>query len=112
VGNAQVFSTQTFDQDVLASPIPVLVDFTATWCAPCQKLAPILEDLAGEYKGKVKIGKVDIDQDQELAMRYGVMSVPTVITFKGGAAAESIVGLYPKSHFKARIEQLIGATPA
>ena len=112
MGNAQVFTAETFDQEVLGSSIPVLVDFTAIWCGPCQKLGPILEELAGEYAGKVKIGKVDIDQNQDLASRYGIMSVPTVMAFKGGSPHETIVGLYPKSHLKARIEQLIGAKGA
>ncbi len=112
MGNAQVFTAENFDQEVLGSAVPVLVDFTATWCGPCQKLAPILEELAAEYAGKVKIGKVDIDQNSDLASRYGIMSVPTVMAFKGGTPEDTMVGIYPKSHFKARIEQLIGSSKA
>jgi thioredoxin 1 len=110
MGNhTQVFTAENFDAEVLKSSVPVLVDFTATWCGPCQKLAPILDELAVEYAGKVKIGKVDIDQNNDLASRYGIMSVPTVMAFKGGSPQETLVGLYPKSHLKAKIDQLIGA---
>jgi thioredoxin len=108
VGNAQVFTADDFDTEVLQSSIPVLVDFTATWCGPCQRLAPIVEDLAVEYKGKVKVGKVDIDEAQEIAGRYGIMSVPTVMTFRDGKPQDTIVGLYPKSHYKARLDSLSG----
>ncbi len=108
MGNAQVFSEANFDEEVLKSSIPVLVDFTATWCGPCQRLAPIIEELAGEYRDKVKIGKLDIDQNQEIASRFGIMSVPTVISFRDGNPQETMVGLNPKSFYKTRLDALVG----
>jgi len=106
VGNAQVLNAGNFDQEVLQSTVPVLVDFTATWCGPCQRLAPIIEELAVDYKGKVKICKVDIDEVQDIAGRYGIMSVPTVMIFKGGAVADTMVGLGSKGSYKAKLDQL------
>ncbi len=104
----QVFTDENFNAEVLKSTIPVLVDFTATWCAPCQWLAPVIEELAGEYQGKVKIGKLDIDQCGDTASRYGIMSVPTVISFRNGQPVETLVGLNTKSFYKDRINSLIG----
>lgn len=109
MGNAQTFTDQNFKTEVLDSSIPVLVDFTATWCGPCQRLAPIIEELAGEYRGKVKIGKLDIDENNEVAGRYGIMSVPTVIAFRDGKPAETMVGLNPKSYYKHKLDALAGA---
>jgi thioredoxin 1 len=111
VGNAQVITEETFNSEVLKSSIPVLVDFTATWCGPCQRLAPIIEDLAAEYHGKVKVGKVDIDQCQEVASRFGIMSVPTVILFRDGKAVETMVGLNTKSFYKSRLDAMVGSVP-
>ncbi len=106
---AHAFTAQNFDQEVLQSPIPVLVDFTATWCGPCQALAPIIEQLSSEYTGKVKVGKVDIDDAQDLAMTYGIQSVPTVMVFRGGKPVEARVGLNPKSEYRAMLDSLVGA---
>ena len=110
MGNAQVFSEDNFQNEVLNSSVPVLVDFTATWCGPCQRLATIIEELAGEYRGKVKVGKIDIDQNQEIAGRYGIMSVPTVISFKDGKPQETMVGLNSKSYYRERINAMVGAS--
>ena len=109
MGNALTFTADNFDTEVVQSAIPVLVDFTATWCGPCQRLSPIIEELAVEYKGKVKVGKVDIDQNGEIAGRYGIMSVPTVIAFVGGEAKETMVGINSKGHYKTRLDGLLGA---
>jgi thioredoxin 1 len=109
VGNAFLFNTENFEAEVIKSPVPVLVDFTATWCGPCQKLAPIIEDLAAEYRGKAKIGKVDIDESGEIASRFGIMSVPTVIAFHGGAPIETMVGINSKVHYKAKLDEMIGS---
>ena len=79
-----VFTSANFDVDVLGSDIPVVVDFFATWCGPCRMMAPVIEELAEEYDGKVKIGKLDVDENSDIAARYGVMSIPTIILFKNG----------------------------
>jgi thioredoxin 1 len=91
--NIRVFNTANFDADVLKSDLPVLVDFTATWCGPCKALAPIVEKLADEFEGKVRVGKLDIDESPEIARKYAVRSVPTVLVFKGGAKAGQHIGL-------------------
>ncbi len=108
MGNAAVFSDDNFEAEVLKSAIPVVVDFTATWCGPCQRLAPIIEELAGEYAGKVKVGKLDIDANEQVAGAYGVMSVPTVIAFSGGKLVETMVGLNTKSFYKTKLDGLAG----
>lgn len=91
--NVLVFTKQNFDSDVLKSDTPVLVDFTATWCGPCKALAPIIDKIADEYAGKVKVGKLDIDDSPEIAAKYQVRSVPTVLVFKGGQKVGQNVGL-------------------
>ena len=110
MGNTQAFTQENFDSEVLKSGLPVLVDFTATWCGPCQRLAPIIEELAGEYQGRVKVGQVDIDQHADIASRFGIMSVPTVISFKNGSAVETMVGLNNKGFYQSRLDQLADST--
>lgn len=104
---AQAFTDANFQSEVLEADQPVLVDFSATWCGPCKQLNPIIEELAGEYSGRVKIGKVDIDDNQEVAARLGIMSVPTVVLFKGGRRVETIVGLSPKAVYKKKLDELL-----
>jgi thioredoxin 1 len=91
--NVLDFTTANFDAEVLKADVPVLVDFTATWCGPCKALAPIVEKLADEFEGKVKVGKLDIDAASEVAAKYNVRSVPTVIVFRGGKPSGSQIGL-------------------
>jgi len=91
--NVRTFTDSNFDAEVLKSDQPVLVDFTATWCGPCKALAPIVEKLADENVGKIKVGKLDIDEAPEIARKYGIRSVPTVLVFKGGQKAAQHVGL-------------------
>ncbi len=100
---------ESFDQEVLKSELPVLVDFWAEWCGPCRMVAPIVEELAGEYAGRLKVTKLDVDDNQRLAMRYNIMSIPTLGVFKGGELIERIVGYMPKQELKRRLD---GALPA
>jgi thioredoxin 1 len=97
----------TFEQDVLKSDVPVLVDFWATWCGPCLRVAPIVEELAQVYAGRVKVGKVDVDENGETAGSYGVMSIPTIILFKNGQEAERVVGAVPRSELEKLIQRHI-----
>ena len=90
-------NNNNFRQEVLESSIPVLVDFWAAWCGPCRMLAPIIDEVAKEYEGKVKVGKVNVDEEQELAVRYGIASIPTVILFKNGAIANKTIGFGSKA---------------
>jgi len=85
-----------FKTEVLDSGIPVIIDFWAVWCSPCRMIAPIMEELAGEFDGKVKVGKLDIDSNQNSAITYGVRSIPTLLVFKGGKVVETIIGAVPK----------------
>ena len=94
-----------FDQEVIKSAVPVLVDFWAEWCGPCKMLSPVLDELAGEYTGKAKIGKLNIDEHQALANQFRITSIPTVLLFKNGQPAEQIVGLRSKSHYKAALDK-------
>ncbi|MCK6587624.1 MAG: thioredoxin [Polyangiaceae bacterium] len=91
--NIQTFDTNNFESEVLKSDRPVLVDFTATWCGPCKALAPIVEKLADEFEGKIKVGKLDIDENRPIAIQYKVRSVPTVMVFNGGQKTGEHVGL-------------------
>lgn len=97
-------TSENFEEEVLKSEKPVLVDFWATWCGPCKMLAPVISEIAEEYEGKVKVGKVNIDNEKELAVRYQISSIPTLMLFKNGEVMNMSVGFRPKSD----IEKMIG----
>ena len=92
---------ENFETEVLKSELPVLVDFWASWCGPCKMLAPTVAEIAEEYSGKVKVGKVNVDEEDELSREYGIVSIPTVILFKDGKPIKSSVGLVPKENLVA-----------
>ena len=95
-----ILTSDNFESEVIASEIPVLVDFWAPWCGPCKMLGPVISQIADEYEGKVKVGKVNVDEEEELAAQYGVQSIPTVLLFKGGEVVEQSLGFKPKTFFE------------
>ena len=103
MGNAVAVSSETFESEVLKSGTPVLVDFWAPWCGPCRAIAPVVEQLANEYSGRLKVVKVNTDENDAVAIQYQVMSIPTLMVFKGGLPVERIVGAVPKPSLLAKI---------
>ena len=101
------FIDANFDSDVLKSDIPVLVDFWATWCAPCKAIAPVIDAIAEEYEGKVKVGKVNVDDNPGTPGKYGVRGIPTIILFKGGLVVDQVVGAVPKTQLEALIKKAL-----
>lgn len=96
-----------FENEVMKSETPVLVDFSATWCGPCKKLEPIVDELAGDYDGRVKVAKVDVDKAPTIAAKFGVMSVPTLILFNGGVVKDQMVGLQSKQALSDKVDQVL-----
>ena len=105
--NVLAFTDANFDREVLQSDIPVLVDFWATWCAPCKAIAPLIDTIATEYAGKVKVGKVNVDENQATPGKYSVRGIPTIILFKGGVVLDQVVGAVPKSQIEALIAKAL-----
>ncbi len=100
---------QSFEQEVLKAETPVLVDFWAEWCGPCRMIAPIVEEFARDYEGKMKVTKLDVDENTNVTMRYNIMSIPTLGIFKGGQLVERIIGYMPKGELKRRVEAALAA---
>jgi len=100
-------TSSEFDQQVLKSEVPVLVDFWAEWCGPCKAIGPSIEQIASEYTGKAKVYKVDVDSEGDLAQRYGIMSIPALVVFKGGKEVDRMVGAAPKPQIAALIERAL-----
>lgn len=96
MGNYVILNDDNFEQEVIKSDVPVLIDFWAEWCMPCKMIAPIVEELANEYQGKLKVGKLDVDSNPQVSMKYGIRSIPTLLIFKNGQPVDQIIGAVPK----------------
>ena len=105
----RILSEANWQQEVLESSEPVLVDFWAEWCGPCHRIAPIVEQIADEFAGRLKVGKLNVDENPELAQRYGIMSIPSLLLFRNGEVVEFMVGVQPKSTLVRRIEAALQA---
>lgn len=101
------FTSEDFETEVLKSEVPVMVDFYADWCGPCKMMAPIVDELASEFEGKIKVGKINVDECSDIAMKYGVMSIPTLIIFKGGQVVRKEVGIQTKKLLVSDLNQVL-----
>jgi thioredoxin 1 len=108
-GNVTEVTDQEFETSVIKSERPVLVDFWAPWCGPCRAIAPIVEELAGEYQGKVEFAKLNTDDNQRTAMKYGIMAIPTLVLFRGGNEVARVTGVQSKQNLKKTIDSVVGA---
>lgn len=104
MGKALTFTDDSFEDDVLKSDKPVLVDFWAEWCGPCRMVGPVVDELAEEFEGKARIGKVDVDNNPEISTKYGIRSIPSLLIFKNGEVVDQIVGAVPKAQLKKQLE--------
>lgn len=96
-----------FDQEVLKSDVPVLIDFWAVWCGPCRVVAPVVEEIASEYDGKLKVGKLDVDNNPQVAIKYGIRSIPTLLIFNNGVVSDQMIGALPKAQIVNRVEKVV-----
>lgn len=104
MSKAVEFTDGNFEEEVLESDQPVLVDFWAEWCGPCRMIGPVVEEMAGEYEGKAKIGKVNVDLNPEVSVKYGIRSIPALLIFKDGQVVDQIVGAVPKTHLSKQLD--------
>lgn len=104
MGKALTFTDDSFEDDVLNSDKPVLVDFWAEWCGPCRMVGPVVDELAEEFEGKARIGKVDVDNNPQISTKYGIRSIPSLLIFKNGEVVDQIVGAVPKAQLKKQLE--------
>ena len=102
-----ILQDSTFESEVLKSDIPVLVDFWAVWCGPCKAIAPTVEDLAKQFKGKVKVAKMDVDEHQRVPQQYGIRSIPTLLLFKGGRVVDTIIGAVPRAKLEESLNKAL-----
>ncbi len=102
-----VFTDANFEEEVLGSDLPVLVDFYADWCGPCKMMAPVVEEVARTYEGKLKVGKCNVDDNPDSAQKYGVMSIPNFIIFRNGEVVNSLLGALPKGQFMSAVDQIL-----
>jgi thioredoxin 1 len=107
MSNEVVITAANFESEVIQSSVPVLIDFWASWCGPCRMIAPFLEELAGEYAGKIKVGKVNVDEEGDLAGRHGVVSIPTLIVYQGGRIVSQKTGAAPKQAIEGLFKDLV-----
>lgn len=112
MSSAQELTAANFEDEVARAETPVLVDFWAAWCGPCRMVGPIVDELAREYAGRLKVGKVDVDAEPRLAAQFGIQSIPTLLVFSDGQIVDQIVGAAPKAQLAARLERVLGAVPA
>lgn len=104
MAKALAVTDATFESEVLKSDKPVLVDFWAEWCGPCRMIGPVVEEMAGEYEGKAKITKVDVDSNPQISVKFGIRSIPTLLIFKDGVVVDQIIGAVPKNHIKKQLD--------
>jgi thioredoxin 1 len=104
MSNTLEFTDSNFEDEVEKSDTPVLVDFWAEWCGPCRMVGPVVDEIAGEYEGKAKVGKVNVDHNPEVSVKYGIRSIPALMIFKNGEVVDTIIGAVPKTHIKKQLD--------